>query len=349
MKAFQIVEWGRPPEFVDVPVPHPGPGEVLIRMKGAGLCRSDLDMIDQTPGSEPYAAHVSAGYTLGHENAGIVEALGAGVTDLREGDAVVVHHMQVCGFCDFCMHGHEQSCTTFTRGPIPLTRGVGMDGGLAPFLVVPRHELLPIGNLDPVTVAPLTDAGVTAYRAVKSVLERLYPGTHAVVIGLGGLGVYGVQFLKLLSETRIFGVDVSPRRLELAKEYGVDYAIQSDERAAEKIMDLSGGRGVEAIIDFVGSNQTLALAAKVSRAQGRIVLVGMEGGFLPMGWGATATSCEFAISLGSKRADLREVAQLAADNKLRIDVERFHLDDVETAYARLREGSLSGRAVITFD
>lgn len=349
MKAYQVVEWGRPPEFADVVKPVAGPGEVLVRMKGAGLCRSDLDIMDQPAGGEPYAHVLPAGFTLGHENAGVIEALGAGVTDLKEGDAVVVHHMQVCGFCDYCLHGHEQSCVTYTRKAVPITRGVGIDGGLAPFLKVARKEVLPIGDLDPVLVAPLTDAGVTAYRAIKSVAERLHPGTHAAVIGLGGLGAYGVQFLKILTQARIFALDVAPARLDLAHELGADHVIASDDRAAEQIMDLSGGRGADVIIDFVGTNATLATAAKVSRAQGRIILVGMEGGYLPMGWGSTASSCEFAISLGSKRADLREVCQLAADDRLRIDIERYAFDDVETAYANLRAGKLGGRAVVTFD
>lgn len=349
MPAYQIVEWGRKPEFVDVPVPVPGPGDVLVRMAGAGLCRSDLDIIDQIAGAEPYACVLDAGFTLGHENAGYVEAVGSGVTDLKEGDHVVVHHMQVCGFCDYCLHGHEQSCNSFARGAIPLTRGVGIDGGLARFLVVPRREVFPIGTLDPVEVAPLTDAGVTSYRAVKSVSDKLFPGTHAVVIGLGGLGAYTLQFLKVLTDANVIGVDVNPGRLARAGEFGADLAVASGPRAREEIMEATGGRGADVIIDNVGTDGTLALAAGISRAQGRIVLVGMEGGRLPVGWGLTATTCEFAISLGSKRADLSEVSRLAAKGRLRIEIERFRFEDVETAYQRLRDGTLNGRAVVTFD
>lgn len=349
MPAYQIVEWGRRPEIVDVPVPVPGPGEVLVRMAGAGLCRSDLDIIDQAAGAEPYASVLDAGFTLGHENAGFVEAWGSGVHDLKEGDHVVVHHMQVCGFCDYCLHGHEQSCNTFARGSIPLTRGVGIDGGLARFLLVPRRELFPIGALDPVRVAPLTDAGVTSYRAVKTVTEKLFPGTHAVVIGLGGLGAYTLQFLKILSGARVLGVDVNAARIARAGEFGADMTFVFGDRTAEEIMDTTGGRGADVIIDNVGTDATLALAARISRPQGRIVLVGMEGGQLPVGWGRTATTCEFAISLGSKRSDLSEVSRLAAQGRLKIEIERFRFDEVETAYQRLREGTLNGRAVITFD
>jgi propanol-preferring alcohol dehydrogenase len=318
-------------------------------MKGAGLCRSDLDIMDQRAGAEPYASVLPAGFTLGHENAGIVEQVGSGVADLKEGDGVAVHHMHSCGFCDFCQHGIEQSCTSFSRGAVSLTRGVGIDGGLAPFLLASRHELVPIGKLDPVQVAPLTDAGVTAYRAVQSVIGRLGPGTNAVVIGIGGLGYYGVQFLKLMTATNVFALDIAPERLAIAKGLGADEVLPSNAQAAERILDLTGGRGADAIIDFVGTDATLALAARVSRPQGRIVLVGMEGGTLKVGWGTMATSCEFAISMGSTRSDLSAVCHLAAQGKIQIDSELFKFRDIEAAYAKLRAAQLRGRAVITFD
>jgi propanol-preferring alcohol dehydrogenase len=349
MKAFRIVEWGRPAEFVDVPVPAPGPGEVLIRMRGAGLCRSDLDIMGSEAGSQPYAAVLPAGFTLGHENAGQVEYCGEGVFDLKPGDNVAVHNMHHCGNCEFCHNGHEQTCATFARGAIGMTRGVGIDGGLAEFMVVPRRELALLGKIDPVSVAPLTDAGVTSYRAVKSGLDRLHPGSTALVIGVGGLGAYAIQFLKLLSPASVFAVDRAESRLADARRFGADHALLSDDRAAEAIMDISGGRGADLIIDLVGTDATLALAAAVSRPHGRIVLVGLEGGSISLGWGRIATTCEFAISLGSTLSDLREVCQLAADGRIQIDYEAFALDDVESAFARLRKGSLDGRAVITFD
>lgn len=349
MKAYRMIEWGRKPEFADVAVPVPGAGEVLIRMKGAGLCRSDLDIMEQQPAAAPYACVLPGNFTLGHENAGVVEAVGPGVTDLVEGDGVAVHHMHSCGHCDFCLHGVEQSCGTYARGAVSLTRGVGIDGGLAEFLCVARHELVPLGTLDPVRVAPLTDAGVTAYRAVQHTLDSLRPGSTAVVIGLGGLGIYGVQFLKLLSAANIIALDISPQRLAMAQEVGADHVAAPGAQTDEWIMDLTRGRGADGVIDFVGSNDTLALAAKVSRPQGKVVLVGMEGGALHGGWGGIATNCGFVISMGSTRADLSAVCQLAAQDKLRIDLETFPLDQIELAYERLRQGKLNGRAVITFD
>lgn len=348
MPAYRIVEWGRPAEFADVEKPSPGPNEVLVKMRGAGLCRTDLDLMEAVPGTGPYTDVLPAGFTLGHENAGTVEAVGSGVTDLAEGSNVIVHHIHSCGHCDFCLHAVEQHCSTYVRGAMSLTRGLGLDGGLAPYLLVPRRELQTIGGLDPIDVAPLTDAGVTAYHAVKSVLNRLGPGSVATVIGVGGLGSYGVQLLKLMSATEIFAIDTNETRLAYARGLGADHALGISNATAEAIMDLTRGRGSDVILDFVGNDATLALAARISRPQGRIVIVGIAGGFLKVGWGSLATSCEVAVSMGSTRADLLEICSLAERGLLQIDRELFGFEDVELAYDRLREGSLVGRAVVTF-
>lgn len=351
MKAYKLVQWGQPGQYVDVPKPEPGPGDVLIRMKAAGLCRSDLDMVDSKPGSAPYANSLDPGYILGHENAGYVEQVGNAVTDLKIGEAVVVHHMRHCGNCEYCTDNAEQHCEAFKRNAIGMTRGCGMDGGLAEYLLVPRTEVISIGDGDPVLYAPLTDAGVTAYHAIQTAVQRLKPGTSAALIGIGGLGTYGVQFIKLLSSARIFAIDNIPSRLQTAKEVGADEVavFEGDgTAAAEQILSQTGGRGVDAIIDFVGTAGTLKLAAKISRPRGRIVLVGMQGGTLEVGWGLLATSCEFAISLGSTRQDLREVCDLARSGKLRIDIEKFNFDELDKAYDALRTGKLTGRAVVVF-
>jgi len=346
MRAFQLSKWGQPGQYVDVPKPVPGRGEVLVKMKAVGLCRSDLDMVDSKPGSDPYASAIPDSYILGHENTGVVEELGDGVVDLAVGEGVAVHHMRHCGICSFCMAGVEQHCEAYKRGAIGMTRGCGFDGGLAEYLSVPRHELVSIGHHDPVLFAPLTDAGVTAYHAVSSFITRVKPSSTAAVIGIGGLGAYGIQFLKILSAAKIFAFDRSDRCLDLAKELGADEAIYSDETTAAKVMDITHGRGIDFIVDFVGTNQTLALAAKISRPQGRIVVVGMEGGTVKLGWNQMATSCEFALSLGSTRQDLEDVCSLAAAGKLRIDMQKFSFDQIPEAYDLLRNGKLTARAVI---
>ena len=149
MTAFQLVEWGKPPEFVDVEVPRPAPGEVLVKVAGVGLCHTDLHFLDDPPGSWPYAVP----FTLGHENAGWVESLGDGVEDLFIGAPVAVVSIHSCGVCSYCLRGHDNYCPLGATG-----RGYGEDGGLASYLVAPRRELIPLRVLDPVRVGPLTDA-----------------------------------------------------------------------------------------------------------------------------------------------------------------------------------------------
>ncbi|EXJ63555.1 uncharacterized protein A1O5_11316 [Cladophialophora psammophila CBS 110553] len=349
MRAFRLVEYGKPGQYCEVPIPSPKEGEVLIRMKAAGLCRSDLDMIDSLPGSDPYASAVDAPYTLGHENAGVIEVLGEGVTDLKVGEGVAVRHMPHCSHCEYCIRGVEQHCETYKRGAIEINRGTGWDGGLAEFMICPRDQLVSIGNEDPIKYAPLTDAGVTAYHAVGTVKHCLRPGSSAIVIGCGGLGSYAIQFLNLLMGVKVYGVDVSDNRLRIAQQLGVKRAFKAGPNVAAEILEETSGKGIDGIIDFVGSDASLELAMKITRPQGRVVLVGMEMGTVQVGWNKIATSCEFAISLGSSRRDLEEVCYLASAGKLKIDVDPFPFDKVPEAYQALRDGKLNGRAVITFN
>ncbi|KAF2768266.1 GroES-like protein [Teratosphaeria nubilosa] len=349
MRAFRLLKWGQPGEYCRVPVPKPREGEVLIRMKAAGLCRSDLDMCDSLPGSDPYASAIDVPYTLGHENAGVIAELGEGVTGLKVGEGVAVRHMPHCSSCSYCIRGIEQHCETYKRGAIEMTRGTGFDGGLAEYIVCPRDQLVSIGDEDPYKYAPLTDAGVTAYHAVGTVKDRLHPGTTAIALGVGGLGAYALQFLRIQTDATIYAVDISEKRLQLAQDLGAHRTFLAGPTAAQEILKQTNGKGVDGILDFVGSNESLKLALAISKPQGRIVLVGMEMGTVEVGWNKIATSCEFAISLGSTRRDLHEVCLLASQGKLRIDAEAFPFNRIPDAYAALRNGKLKGRAVITFD
>ena len=349
MKAFRLLEWGKPGQYCEVPIPTPQKGEVLIRMKAAGLCRSDLDMAESLPGSDPYASAVDVPFTLGHENAGVIESFGEGVTGLSIGEGVAVRHMPHCTQCEFCVRGVSQHCETYRRGAIEINRGTGWDGGLAEFMICPRDQLVSIGDEDPVKYAPLTDAAVTAYGGFNTVRERLRPGTSAIVIGAGGLGFYAIQFLKMCAGVRVYAVDPAAHRRKIAEELGVKRAFDSTAETAKLIMEETKGKGVDAILDFVGSDESLKLAAAISRPMGRIVLIGMRMGTMEVGWNKIATSCEFAISLGSTRRDLEEVCYLAKEGLLRIDADRFPFDKVPEAYEALKEGKLHGRAVITFD
>src|SRR5579875_1099904 len=212
MPAYRLLDWQRP-GFAEVPVPEPGPGQVRVRVAGVGLCHSDLLFLDAPAGVMPYAVP----FTLGHETAGRVDAVGPEVTDVAEGNPVAVTCMSTCGRCRFCLRGADNYCVDSARG-----RGFGLDGGLAPYVVTARRDVLPLGDLDPRKAAPLTDAGATAYHAVRRVLPKLRPGSTAVVIGVGGLGGYALQWLRLLSPARVVAVETRPERLAAASALGAD-------------------------------------------------------------------------------------------------------------------------------
>lgn len=349
MRAYKLVQWGQPGQYVDIPTPTPGPLDVLVRVKAVGLCRSDLDMMESQPGEDPYASAIDPGYVLGHETAGTVESWGSEVSGLQKGETVVLHHMRHCGFCEYCEAGIEQHCDFHRRGAIGMTRGCGYDGGLADFIVVPRTELISVGEADPVLFAPLTDAGVTAYAGCKPFWPLLRPGTSVMVIGVGGVGAYAIQFLKLRTAAKVVAVDTSQSRLSHAQKLGADIAILSQDDTEAKVREALNGRGVECVLDVVGTDSTLALAAALVRPQGFVSVVGMQGGSVRVGWNMMATGARFATSLGSTRQDLREVCQLALDGKLQIDVDRFEFGQINEAYEKLRKGELHGRAVVVME
>lgn len=337
MTAYRLLEWGRA-EFGEIDVPEPGVGELLIRVGGAGLCRTDLDLM-----SAP-AGHFAFGppFTLGHETAGWIEQAGSG-TRLPEGTAVVVSCVHSCGLCEFCVRGNDNHCW---EAVTLITRGMGLDGGLAEYVVVPEREVVALSALEPRHAAPLADAGVTSYHAITRSRAALAPDSIAVVYGIGGLGAFAVQLLRVLTAARIVAVDPSPTRRTLALKLGADDALPFDGDLGASIADITGGRGAHAQFDFVGTDETLAVAGTSARPKGRLTLCGMGGGSLPIGWFKIASGCEVVISQGGTLSDLHEVVALAESGRLTIDTEPFALHDVEHAYLQLRNGELHGRAVV---
>src|SRR6476659_7415665 len=231
MQAYRLTQAQTQPEFQDVPESHAGPGQVVVRVAGSGLCHTDFTVISR---ERSYWKNEPPPFTLGHEIAGWVEEVGAGVKQLRHGDAVAVNPSWAsCGHCHMCRSGEENHCLYQKAIRAP---GVGYDGGHAAYVLVPESRfLVPIGDLDPIEAAPLTDAGLTTYTAIKSALPEIYPGSTAVVIGVGGLGLYAVQFLRQLTGARVIAVDSTEARLKLAREHGADDVIPSGPEAADRI------------------------------------------------------------------------------------------------------------------
>ncbi|MBN1210791.1 MAG: NAD(P)-dependent alcohol dehydrogenase [Myxococcaceae bacterium] len=341
-KAYQLVEWQQAPELREVDVREPGPGEVLLKVGGAGACHSDLTLMGIPAGFLPYTLP----FTLGHETAGWVEAMGPGVTGLERGEPVLLYSPWGCGRCKPCRMGSENHCERVSELRSHGS-GFGRDGGMAHYLLVPSPRLLvPLGSLDPRDAAPLADAALTPYHAIKRALP-LAPGSAAVVIGVGGLGQMAVQLLRALSPARVIAVDTASDKLARAKELGADDTVLSEDRAAEQIRELTRGMGAELVLDLVGSDATLKLAAGVARQRGQIMLVGLGGGVLPFHFMGVPQECQLVAPYWGTLPELMEVLALAQTGRLRMTVERFPLEQAGKAYERMREGTLKGRAVIT--
>ncbi|MEU3856452.1 NAD(P)-dependent alcohol dehydrogenase [Streptomyces sp. NPDC028722] len=342
MRAFQLVEWQRPPELREVPVPEPGPGQILVKVAGAGACHSDLHIM-QAP---PPADGTMLPFTLGHENAGWVKTPGPGVAGFAPGEAVIVYGPWGCGLCVNCREGRENYCQV-TGG---LGGGLaGHDGGMAEYLLVPASRfLIPLGALDPREAAPLSDAGLTSYHAVKRSLHLLGPGSTAVVIGAGGLGQMAVQILRALTAaTTVVAVDTDAGKLETAKRMGADEALLSGDQAVTRIKDMTRGQGAELVLDMVGVEPTLRMAAQVARVLGHLTVVGLGGGALAVDFSSPPHECSVASPYWGSVPELVEVVTLAQQRKIKMLVEHFPLERAAEAYQLLHDGKIRGRAVVT--
>ncbi len=342
MRAFRLLEWLQPPQMVDVEVPEPGPGQVLVRIGGAGACHSDLHVMDMQPGRMPY----SLPFTLGHENAGWIERLGVGVSGFAEGDAVAVYGPWACGRCPACLQGLWNICDHLAEQKVRAF-GLGTDGGMAEFMLVPDvRQLVPLRDLAPSAAAPLTDAGLTPYHAIKRSLPILSPGSTAVVIGAGGLGHLAVQILGALTAARVIAVDRSREQLEMARSLGAEHGVEASHEAAATIKELTRGLGAEVVLDFVGGADTLGLAAQVARPRGHVTVVGLTSATIPFGYSTVPIECAFLVSRWGSLPELQEVIALAESGQISAHITAMPLDRVAEAYGELRAGRVRGRIVI---
>ncbi|MBK6614330.1 NAD(P)-dependent alcohol dehydrogenase [Ottowia sp.] len=340
MKAVRYVQAGRPPEIVDLPTPTPGPGQVLLRVAGAGVCHSDLHVLDH-----PMFPHA---FTLGHENAGHIAALGEGVAGWKEGDAVAVYGPWGCGHCHACQGSAENYCEQHASLPV-MGGGLGADGGMAEYMIVPSPRLLvPLGKLDPVQAAPLSDAALTPYHAIKAALPWLRPGADVVVIGIGGLGHMAVQLLKALTPARLIACDIDEAKLAHARALGADHTVNTRDakQAAEALRALVGARGADVALDFVGAQPTVDLCARIVGRASRIAVVGLGGGTLHYAANQPPYGCEVSVPYWGSRTELMEVIALAEAGRIHAEVEAFPLEQAVDVYQRLREGRIQGRAVL---
>ncbi|HVU60567.1 MAG TPA: alcohol dehydrogenase catalytic domain-containing protein [Mycobacteriales bacterium] len=336
MRAYRLLDWQRA-DFDEVPVPVPGPGQVRVRVGGVGLCHSDVIFLEAPAGLLPY----DLPFTLGHEIAGWIDAIGDGTSNVALDEPVAVACMSPCGDCRWCRRGQDNYCVDTWHG-----RGFGIDGGLAEYLVVDAGQVVPLGDLDPRIAGPLTDAGATSYHAVKKVLPKIYDDSTVVVIGVGGLGAYGVQWLRMLTTARIIAVEAKPERIKAAVDLGAHDVVEAGEGLSKRLAAAIGDGGADAILDFVGSDATIRASFRNAAKAGAIALVGQGFGSAEVRYGAMAHDCDLFNPQGATIAELHEVIALAKTGEVVVEVEHFAFDDTPAAYERLEAGTLNGRAVV---
>ena len=331
MKALRLMNWKSEPELVDVPKPTPGPGQLVIKIGGAGACHSDLHLMHDFGEGQLPPIGWQPPFTLGHENAGWIDSIGAGVSRFREGDPVAVYGAWGEG-----------------GGGGSGGGGLGLDGGMAEYMLVPFERLLidlPDG-LRPIDAAPLTDAALTPYHAIKKSWAKLTPDAFIVIIGVGGLGHIAVQIAKVTTGATIIAIDSRSEALELATSLGANYTFKVGDEIQSKVKDLTGGHGVEVVLDFVGNKQTMTLGASLCRALGDFTIVGLAGGALPFSLFSVPYETSLQTTYWGNRVELAEVLDLAAHHLISPKISKFTLEEAPQVYLDLAAGKIEGRAVI---
>lgn len=321
----------------------------MVKVGAAGLCHSDLHLIN---GDWQKSLPLNLPKTPGHEIAGWVEETGTLVPkSIKKGDLVAVFGGWGCGFCFYCKRGDEQMCQT-AKWP-----GLSeYDGGFSEYLSVPSYRFLISVDeqttlLKPEELAPLTDAGLTPYRAIKKVRHILGPNRTVAIIGIGGLGFYATQYARILgSGASVVAVDRSDDKLEIAKEVaGADFTLNITEpdELKSKIDKITSGQGVDVVLDTVGLESTINMAVDILNKNGAIVIVGLFGKEIRTPLFQTVIK-EYQIygSLWGNYNELCEVIELAKKGKITHQLHKFPLSKVNEAIDLLRAGNIEGRAVI---
>jgi NAD+-dependent secondary alcohol dehydrogenase Adh1 len=314
------------------------PHDVIVRIGGAGLCRTDLHIQE---GQWAEKSGVALPYVLGHENAGWVQAVGSAVSNVALGDTVIVHPLVTCGLCRACRDGDDVHCADSS---FP---GINVDGGFADLLKTTARSVVKLEpTLHPKDIAALADAGLTAYHAVKKAARLLYPGTRAVVIGAGGLGHIGIQCLRALTPAEIIVIDPSEEALALAGELGADMTVKVDGKHVDTVLELSDGLGAEAVIDFVGERGAIEDGVAMLRQAGSYFVIGYGENINVPTIDIISREINFIGNLVGSYNDLAELMTLTAQGKVSLHTSTYPLEAVNDAMADLDNGRLHGRGIL---
>jgi NAD+-dependent secondary alcohol dehydrogenase Adh1 len=338
MKAVRLHGYHQQPVVEDVPEPHvQGPLDVVVKIGGAGVCRTDLHIIE---GQWDAAMHPQLPYTLGHENAGWVHEVGSAVTNVAVGDTVILHPTPTCGLCRACRAGDDMHCI---NSSFP---GLSHDGGMAEYLLTSARACV---KLDPETrpedVAALADAGITAYHAVRKAIPLLYPGSAAVVIGAGGLGHIGIQCLAALTATDIIVVDRNPDALKLAEQLGARHTVVADGGQVDAVKELTGG-GAHVVLDFVAEQGAEMDGWNMTAPAGSYFVIGYGGTLHIPTLDIISTERNIIGNIVGTYNDLAELMALAEGGRVTLHTRTYPLDAAVDALADLDAGRVRGRAIL---
>ena len=332
-RAMRLHAFGEPPRPVTLARPVPTGQEVLLRVLATAV---DLHDVAAAAGLLP-GVHLPA--VLGHAVSGEVVAAGPDVCAPAPGTPVAVHGAWGCGVCALCRAGEEQLCAR------PRWCGSGAAGGFAEHLLVPHaRHLVELGGLDPGLAAPLAGEGLWTYRAVRRCLDRLVPGTAAVVLGAGVAGQMAVQMLKALSAVHVIAVDPDPRHEAAARESGADAFVR--ELDAEAVYEALAHRPAVAVLDLEGSDAGVALGAALVAPQGRVVATGLGLGRLAWSPATVAPEAMLSTTRWGSRSDLVEVLALARAGRIFVRTDRHPLEHAPAALLAVEEGGVDGSAVL---
>ena len=355
MKSFRLTEFNSPLQEVDQPTPEPLGTQVLIKVKAAGVCHSDLHIweggYDLGHGRKPLLLKdrgVTLPRTMGHETVGEIVAFGPEVEtadkgDLKVGDVVLVYPWLGCGRCETCLAGEENMCVVK-----PNALGVHCDGGYADHITVPDPKyLLNLKGLDPVTAAPYACSGVTTYSALKKV-EFAF-NAPIVIFGAGGLGLMALSLLKAMGGKGAIMVDIDARKREAAEAAGALATVDGKAPDALHQLGKKAGGPIRAVIDLVGNAATTQLGFDCLTKGGKLVIVGLFGGGAP--WALPLIPIKAITIQGSYVGNLRETQELLdlvrTKNVAPIPVTKAPLNKANDALVQLQQGAMVGRTVLT--
>lgn len=342
MKAARLHRYHDPLTVEQIDEPRiTGPHDVIVRMGGAGLCRTDLHVQE---GQWAQKSGVELPYVLGHENAGWVQEVGAAVENVAVGDTVIAHPLVTCGLCRACRAGDDVHCEN------SVFPGISVDGGFAELLKTNARAVVKLDPaLHPRDIAALADAGLTAYHAVRKAAALLHPGTRVVLIGAGGLGHIGIQVLKALTPAEVIVLDPSEEALALAAETGADRTVHVDGGQVDAVLELTDGRGAEVVVDFVGEHGVIADGVAMLRQAGSYFVIGYGENVDVPTIDIISREINFIGNLVGSYNDLADLMTLTAQGRVTLHTSAYPLDAVNDAMADLDQGRLHGRGILVAD